>query len=180
MNDMPRSEDSDEEVPLAEVIDASIPVADSVSAFQPPSARPAKPEALSVYDSGVVLLQSADDDVIPVASFAGVPTAPIRRGSPFVTAVKREWSKTREQRFTARGAAIGSIVIGAWTCFTAFFPFGPSVRFAIILNLMFGLTLGLWGLAGVARKQALIGLGVCLLGLVFAIAGAGLELVYSR
>lgn len=169
-------ESSDEFVPMAEV--ASSLSADSKS-FE--SSSPLEPFGdEGVFVAEVVGPYDALKPQVPLATvIAGpskaLPSGPIRRGSPFQDALKHQLGKTAEQRFAARGAALGSIVIGTWGLAGSLFPLDMLVRMAIFLSAFLGLSLALWGLAGIAKRQAIVGATFNLLAAFASVIGLALS-----
>ena len=105
----------------------------------------------------------------------GIPV-PVHQGSPFQRnpfeenaprkfAVQPEsvWMPGMED-YTARGGAVAAFAIGIVTIL------GGLITGFAFLNGVIGIGLGVWGLSSTKKKMAMIGIGLCILGMFITLA----------
>lgn len=89
-----------------------------------------------------------------------VPQPPTGKGKLLVRTVD---PSAEFQNMAAVGGAVGATVLGAWSIVCALIsPFAA-------VNALLGLALGLYGLASIRRRLAVVGIGLAVIGLVLSL-----------
>lgn len=176
-----------EEVIIAEIIDeVLLSPSREKRAAEPAGETEAKPEA---EPTATVPKNVPPAALNPVATPPAVASAPpstyqppqgvpssVHQGSPFqrnpfektvprnfAPQVESVWMPGMED-YTARGGAVAALALGFITFIGGFFT-----GFAF-LNGILGIGLGIWGLNSTKKRTALIGIGICILGMFVTLA----------